>query len=289
MPAATKSSAKKKPAKAARSLQEPGAIGARVVYLYAISREGSFRIATPGVDGASAVTPLACSGLICWTSEVPRRDFADELDERMQNLDWIAAAGVRHQQVVAAIAAETDVLPARFATVFLSADSLQRHVRAQKPVLLAAFDRVAGCEEWGLKVYSVASAAPAPKADAASGREYLQQKAASLQFGARRRDPEIESLAAELGQHSKEWRTTAPQTQPGVEWQASFLVPRKKRDRFLQVTANYAEQWRDRHRIECTGPWPSYSFVGSLAGDSGESAATRERAVRKAQPPKGSR
>lgn len=256
---------------AARKPPQTATASKTVLYLYAISRDGNIDIAESGVDGSSAIQPLACSGLICWISRVSHQEFAEQLNEHMQDLDWLAAASVRHQQAVAAIAAKSDVLPARFATVFLTPDSLERHIRDQKPVLLAAFERITGCDEWGVKIHAAArsesSAAKQSrnKTSARSGREYLARKAATLQERPEKADPAFEEFANALVRHSREAARVAAQgKQPGLEWQASFLVPRGQREAFLSTTSQYAERWRDRHRIECTGPWPPYSFVASL-------------------------
>ena len=271
---------KSRSSSAARKPPQKVAAPKTVLYLYGISRNGNFDITEPGVDGAGIVEPLACSGLICWISRVSRNDFASRLNEHMQDLDWLAAAGVRHQQVVAAIAAQSDVLPARFATVFLTPDSLERHIRDQKPVLLAAFERIDGCDEWGVKIHAVPHSVEVTersrnKGAARSGREYLERKAATLQARPAKADPAFEEFAKDLGRHSREAaRITAQGTQPGLEWQASFLVPRRQKNAFLAMTSRYAERWRDRHRVECTGPWPPYSFVVSLASDA---AGARER------------
>jgi len=250
----------------------------RVLYLYGITRSGKSDVGTSGVDGASPIEPRECSGFICWVSRVSRRDFADELNHHMQNLDWLAGAGVRHQQAVAEIASKAEVLPARFATVFLSDDSLRRHVRSEKSMLEAAFERISGCDEWGVKIYALPPTAAPAAESVRSGREYLQQKAASLESrGPHKADGEIEQFARELVRRSRDTaRSTAQSSQPGLEWQASFLVPRKERDNFFRVTTRYAEHWRDRRRIECTGPWPPYSFVAGL-GSAASPAGRKDR------------
>ncbi len=45
-----------------------------------------------------AVEAFPCGDLVCWISRVPRTDFADDLSKNMQDLDWLAAATVRHQR-----------------------------------------------------------------------------------------------------------------------------------------------------------------------------------------------
>ncbi len=247
-----------------------------VIYLYAISRERAADVQAAGVDGASRIEALDCSGLVCWISRVSARTFGEELNEHMQNLDWLASAGVRHQQAVAAIAANLDILPARFATIFFSADSLEHHIRSQKAVLRAALDRISGCEEWGVKVYAVAPPqAAAPDANnPASGRDYLQRKAALLRGRSDRHPADFTELADEFAAHTREAvRLPKQAAQPGLEWQASFLVHRPQREAFLAVATRFAKRWQDRHRIECTGPWPPYSFVASLGSEANSGLA----------------
>jgi hypothetical protein len=50
-------------------------------------------------------------------------------------------------------------------------------------------------------------------------------------------------------------------------WQLSLLVNRGKRERLQRVLKEFAERWSATRRIESSGPWPPYSFVGG----SGES------------------
>src|SRR5438128_1909691 len=112
---------------------------------------GPAGIQNRGVDGVGAVEAVSCSEFLCWTSPVSREEFATRLNDNMQNLDWLAAASVRHQQVVAEIASRGDVLPARFATVFLTPDSLQQDVKRRSRELRRNLKRVRGCDERGVK------------------------------------------------------------------------------------------------------------------------------------------
>ena len=49
--------------------------------------------------------------------------------------------------------------------------------------------------------------------------------------------------------------------QRGLLFQTSLLVKRVNRQRLETVLKNFSRQWSDTRRIECTGPWPPYSFV----------------------------
>src|SRR5581483_368111 len=108
----------------------------RVIYLYGISRAAPEGMdAGEGVDGSAPVEALKSSGMVCWISRVSRAEFADRLSENMENLEWLASDGVRHQRVVSTIAAATDVVPARFGTVFLSDAGLHDDIQSRKGAL----------------------------------------------------------------------------------------------------------------------------------------------------------
>ncbi|MCI0350256.1 MAG: GvpL/GvpF family gas vesicle protein [Acidobacteriales bacterium] len=250
---ATKVAPKKPPARAATD---------HVLYLYGITKGGTDRaLRIAGIDGLAAVEPISCAGFTCWTSRVDRAEYADRLAENMEDLDWLASASLRHQQAVSELALAGTVLPARFGTVFLNAASLTRDVERRRAALLKAFRRVADADEWGVKVFAVSPARE--QISAASGKDYLRQKAESLRSGARAPDPEVKKFVADLKRIAVE---VAPggavsSGQAGLEWHGSALVRRSRVSQFERLIERYSERWRDRHRIESTGPWPPYSFV----------------------------
>ena len=109
-----------------------------MLYLYAIAKvpKGPLpSIVAEGIDGSAAIEGVVREGHVCWISRVPRDQFADDLAERMQDLEWLASAGLRHQRAVGEIAGKLTSLPARFGTVFLNEDSMAQHLkRAQERV-----------------------------------------------------------------------------------------------------------------------------------------------------------
>jgi hypothetical protein len=237
-----------------------------VVYVYAISpvRKKAMAAPTTGVDGIAAVVPIQLGDVVAWTSEVDATEYGEQLQEHMEDMEWLANAGVRHQQVVAALAEQTDVLPARFGTVFLLRESLLADLKRRKRSIAAALKKVSGTEEWGVKVFSTPEAVAAPT-DIRSGRDYLQKKAAVLQQKAEtKRDAEIGKLVAALKKASVEWLEPAKKSggQRNLQWQGSFLVRRTGRAKFNAVLKQFASKWSSK-TIECTGPWPPYSFVSS--------------------------
>lgn len=238
---------------------------AQVLYLYGITEGG--KAGAPqlaGVDGQAAVEAVPCAGLTCWISRVDKGEFADSLATNMENLEWLAEVSVRHQQVVAAIAAICDILPARFGTVFRSPSSLAADVEKQKKVLEQDLKRIRGCEEWGLKVFSERSQ-PAASGKAKSGREYLRAKAAALHTEPRKgADAELQRLLSaveELAVESAPGSGAVSRGQRGLQWQGSLLVKRSQRSKLQQLAARFSREWEGARSIELSGPWPPYSFV----------------------------
>jgi hypothetical protein len=261
----------RKPAKAkasrAPAKKAPQRAAGRVLYLYGIARTAGTRPQLPGVDGSAMVEAVACSGLTCWISRVDAREFGSELERNIENLDWLAEASVRHQRVVAALSADQTVLPTRFGSVFVSEKTLAADVSGRKKELQAALRRLAGADEWGVKVFQVSAPVQAAMA-AESGRDYLRQKAAQMQPpGPAEVSSEVRALAGELAKIAADAVPAGKVSggQRGLEWQASFLVRRVDRKKWDDVLAKYARRWGYERRIECTGPWPPYSFVSPHA------------------------
>lgn len=235
-----------------------------LLYLYGITQTpATFPSTLRGVDAMAPVQALECSGFVCWVSRVDAREFGDDLARNMENLEWLAAASVRHQRVVGAIYEKEDILPARFGTVFAGEESLRADVVRRKAALRAGFQKVTGADEWGVRIFAVPRAVTVA-ATARSGKEYLQRKSALMQARpARTLEPEIKEFAAaldEIATSSTEGGKVSA-GQPGLRWQASLLVPRARRKKLDALLARFSHEWREQYRVECTGPWPPYSFV----------------------------
>lgn len=74
---------------------------------------------------------------------------------------------------------------------------------------------------------------------------------------------ELTELQSALGEVAEE---TAPagrisSGQRGLLFQTSLLVKRANRQRLESVLKKFSREWAETRRIECTGPWPPYSFV----------------------------
>ena len=258
-------SSRKKPASGSSAKV---ARAATVLYLYAISKtpKGVAPVIAAGaIDGTARVDAVRCGAYLCWVSRVSKAEFADQLNDRMQDLEWLATTGLRHQRVVADLSSHLTSLPTRFGTVFLSEESLEQHVKSRERALGKAFERVADADEWGIKVFAVATPKPTAVAKDASGSDYLKRKAQLLRPSTGKGlDKEVQEFIAAL---TKLAVATSPggkasAGQPGLVWHGSFLIRRKNRNKLESALNKYAARWKDARRIDCSGPWPPYSFVG---------------------------
>ena len=255
-----------------------------VLYLYGVTRTGERLPATTrGVDGVSSVEALDACGFVCWISRVNVVEFGDELNKNMENLEWLADASVRHQRVVGALHDRQAILPARFGTVFLNASTLSADIEAQKRALEAGFKRIADSDEWGIRVFAQPRAVPMTSG-VKSGKDYLQRKAKLLQAKPPRTlEAEIQQFASEVSKLASDstegGRVGAGQ--PSLRWQTSILLRRSQRASFEKVLRRFSQQHGDRFRVECTGPWPPYSFVAEKS-EGEPKAVNRAKPVRKA-------
>jgi Gas vesicle synthesis protein GvpL/GvpF len=235
-----------------------------VLYLYGISQSAQEPARTViGVDGKATVDQLPCAGMVCWISRVAKSDFADNLSRNIENLEWLAEMTPRHQKALAAIAEVNDVLPARFGTVFLNEASLGADIENHKAVLLVDLKRIQGNEEWGVKVFAVRpEMAEVP--EVRSGKGYLQAKSALL----RARMPEKND--GEIARFAKELEEFSVATAEGgkisggrrdLRYQVSLLLKRGEGKKLQAILKQFENEWKNTRHIECSGPWPPYSFV----------------------------
>lgn len=239
---------------------------ALALYVYGVTEIPSkpFTVVSEAVDGAGQVEPIAEGKYLCWASRVSRQEFAIDLQRNMDDLEWLAACSIRHQKVLSEIGAVTQVLPARFGTVFLSPETLLADLKQKIPNLRQVFRRIADADEWGVKIFGTAPARSSVAISASSGVDYLRQKQAQLQSAsASKHDEAIDKFGEELSQISEASVAggKASSGQPGLLWSASFLVKRADKKDFDRVLKRYAEQWAGNRRIDVSGPWPPYSFV----------------------------
>ena len=205
-------------------------------HLYGIIAAGAAPPALTGLAGQTVVI-LGCDALAVVASllEAPLAATPD------------AVRG--HEQVIAAVMADTTILPLRFATMVEDVAALHRLLLPRQTHLLDRLAKLGGQVELAVRVAGVAPP-PAPRAEG-PGARYLHRITA-------RHAAWPEALRASL-------QAALPgipvQFWPGADiLRASALVTRDAVAASCAAVDGFAAAWPALD-ITCTGPWPPWSFV----------------------------
>ncbi|MET9881010.1 GvpL/GvpF family gas vesicle protein [Actinacidiphila glaucinigra] len=215
------------------------------------------------------------TGLAAAVSDVPVADFDTEaLKRHLEDLPWLEATARAHHRVVEALARHTTVLPLRLATIHRDEERLAALFAQKYQAFAESLATLAGQLEWGVKIYALpARQAPARTVapGTSPGKAYLLQRRAQRQHA---ESTEQQALAladrinADLGTlvtASRQHRPQAGQLAegPGVNVaNTAYLVHREKSGAFASLVKQAAAAVPDV-RVELTGPWAPYSFIGT--------------------------
>jgi hypothetical protein len=251
----------------------------RATYLYCVARSP----AAPPLAGAPAglpdagpprVLPLG-EGLWLVVADAPLPAYSGpEIERRLAEMPWVSERALAHEQVVEHFAAAGAVVPMKLFTLFDDDDRALAALAGRRADLADLLDRVAGAEEWGVRVLlheqraRELAAGTGPPAAAVSGTGFLQRKKLQqdilrdLLGGARgTADRLYEQLAGQARAARRRPLTGAPDG-ARLLLDAVFLVPREDAARFEAAVDGLAEELAARGcEVVLTGPWPPYHFV----------------------------
>jgi hypothetical protein len=233
-----------------------------------------------GVIASDARAPrgietVECGGLVALVREVPLDEFGEEtLPERLNDRGWLERNARAHEDVLAAAAEESTVVPFRFGVICHDRSDVARLVDEHADMLRRDLLRVRGCDELGVKVWYDAPQAAVPPAEPTGGRAYLErrrdERRQALELAADR-----EALVATAHERLARCAVASVVNRPqprelsGREEQmllnAAYLVGRGDDALAREVAALHAEHASDGYAFELTGPWPPYNFVGEDA------------------------
>src|SRR5205809_2103110 len=175
-------------------------------YLYCIvhaSRAPSIVRVPHGLPGATCPTATALAQSF-WLviARVPLEQYGPAaLEPSLKSVPWVTDVALAHERVVEHFArqAGTTVIPMKLFTMFSSEKRALAETRSRIPSLKAVVGRIAGCEEWGVRMTRPPSAGGASgrAATAVSGTEFLATKKA-----ARDRARQSASAAAEAAEQA---------------------------------------------------------------------------------------
>jgi hypothetical protein len=246
-------------------------------YLYCIvrasRRPSAARVPGGLPDADPPAAHRAAPSLWVVSANVPLRVYGpQQLEPRLRDLDWVAEAAIAHESVVEHFARPrtSTVIPMKLFTMFSSVDKAIADVVSRRDAIQRAMRRIAGAEEWGVRVFRrpEAAAAAAGTGRAASGADFLRarKQARDAAAAARSAAAGAADLAfARLRRIARDARVREVRQEPGSNppiLDAAFLVASSARARFAaearRQTAALAAAGAD---VAVTGPWPAYNFV----------------------------
>ncbi len=205
-------------------------------YLYAVaSRSADAAIAAAnlrGIEGGPVET-IVEGDLLGVTSVVPASDYEEApLNERLQDLEWLAPRAASHQEVNGKLLElASAVVPLAFGAIYRDTDGIRELLRARADDFADRLRAVEGRAEWIVSIERDGSRAPAGGA-------------------ARALDAEI---------------AAAPPEDPTAAAIARFSVL-THRDREVElgdvVRRLGASGVSEGYRVRLSGPWPAYRFGG---------------------------
>lgn len=215
--------------------------------------------------------PVA-AGLWLVVSDVPLSIYGPEpLAASLRNLEWVSKVAVAHEAVVEHFTRSrgATALPMKLFTMFSTRERALADVRERRAEVAAIVRRIAGAEEWGVRVSQAAGAAThrGPRARPSGGAAFL---AAKKQARDAARDAGIAAMEAadasfaDLRRLSRAAarRDDAPADGVAPLLDAAFLVPREKRAAFKAAARRAAATCRRAGAsMSLTGPWPAYNFI----------------------------
>jgi hypothetical protein len=250
-------------------------------YLYCIVRSASTpktARAPQGLPGSTRPSILAV-GKSLWiaVADVPLALYGPEaLDALLRDLRRVSDVALAHEAVVEHFSKQPNatVVPMKLFTMFSTTERAIEEMRSRRADLATVLRRIAGCEEWGVRISRRVSAAPsrgsraAKAVSGASGAGFLAAKKQ-----ARDDAREASRVAAETAHHAyaalaaiaraARRRDDAPEgavSPPLVD--AAFLVPVGRRARFRAAARRLATgSAKTGVEMTLTGPWPAYNFV----------------------------
>jgi hypothetical protein len=251
------------------------------LYVYGVTVPGELLSGVhAGVDGEHPVELVPVDDLIAIASRVDLDEFGEEpLAERLSDLSWLAEKAVAHEAVVERATRDgRPVLPFRFGTIYLDEEQLAFRLRGEAEALHTALRRVEGKVE--LAVHGVLDRAQALRhAEAERGDSAESAAGAGAAYLRRRKlERDLEDELGERGAHlgaavhdvlaaaADEAVLNRPRALEREEdlpvLNGAYLVASDAVDTFAGYVRRLDER-EDGLRLELSGPWPPYNFVGA--------------------------
>ncbi|HEX7150820.1 MAG TPA: GvpL/GvpF family gas vesicle protein [Thermoanaerobaculia bacterium] len=251
-----------------------------ILYVYAVTA-AAVMPEVEGVDRTTRFGSVEAAGVAAVFSSVSEEEFSqDVIDRRSGDLEWLGAIGYRHQDVVAALMKQTNLVPLRAFTLFSSEEALRRYLTENAELLRRILERLDGRQEWTLRIefepqrWSEALVGRVESlrtlqneiAAASAGKAFLLRKKLDDEKKRASRDAEqqvvaeverriMEKLAAETVAESRERRD-------GAFPQINVLIQRDEESRLQELREELGRAYDSEGiTLALSGPWPPYTFA----------------------------
>jgi hypothetical protein len=266
---------------------DPMKKGLYLFCLARLSRLPALPLNGQGLDGGSPLQVTGFRDLAAVWAPVSLEDFCGpEATERLEDLTWIGPRVIRHQEVVAGVMRYSPVLPARFGTIFLSAANLEKVLHQRYDTIATCLEHLNDREEWAVKGLLDRAAAKerlfslrlaqktADLENLSPGKRYFEEQ--RLRAACDREMPrwlkvirlDLWEALGRLAIESRERRLLSREASGRardmvLNW--AFLLPKGAVAAFQKHIEAANDGFADYDLwLECTGPWPPYSFCPAL-------------------------
>jgi hypothetical protein len=253
-------------------------------YLYCLIRSDRpprLGDAPKGLPGTGKPRALeAGGGLWLVVADAPLDRYAEEpIEKGLRDLEWVSSCAIPHEAVIEYAGRSGPVLPFKLFTLFRGDDRALEHVARDRKRIGRLLDRLAGREEWGVRIVldearalQRAAVAARNESGGSTGTAFLLRKK-KQQYAARdvivRGRERAAKVFDELSARADDARRRAPPAGPvgqRVLLDAAFLVPRGEARPFQGAVKKAAGALaKDGYELTLTGPWPPYNFVAESA------------------------
>ncbi|HWU04909.1 MAG TPA: GvpL/GvpF family gas vesicle protein [Streptomyces sp.] len=258
------------------------------LYVFAVCKdpEPAAFAGLPGVTTGERLHRLRFGELTAIVQSVRAADFTDEVWQvRMSDRDELGRYARAHHEVVSAAAASCPTVPLPLATLYHGEKRARQALLDETERFRAALERTADHSEWGVKVYAAESPVPEPGSDPipppapavrsrpapGAGLAYLERKR-GVQARRERRHEDALRLAEtvdaafqDVAAAGRRLRLHSPELVEKGHVQvlnATYLVAKHRAAELGALTG--ALRATTGARIDISGPWVPYSFVGEV-------------------------
>lgn len=256
----------------------------RATYVYCVAharRAPALERAPRGLPGTGRPRAVdAGAGLWMVVADAPLERYgAAPVERRLRDLDWVAACATAHEAVVEHVSRSATTIPLKMFTLFNSDERARAHIARLRSAIDRTVARVAGRQEWGVRVHldearaRRAQRARAVKATAGvtSGTRFLmlkKQEQQALREALARGRADVDATFEALAQWADDARRRPPDDVEGTRLvlDAAFLLAPRRVAAFRRTARERATRLAPHgYRLTLSGPWPPYNFVGGTA------------------------